>query len=196
MEAARSKGFQEGQAQAKAAAAQSHRAGAFGRRRQRCRDFASSEPEYFRQVEVEAVRLALSIARKVLHREAQMDPLLLAGVVRVALDQMQAGTRSVLRTSPAQRAIWAEFCSQHLRTERKRSKSCRRRHLEGPSAAFWRPKSAARRSAWKANCRRSKAASSICLRRAESRRRHERGSCCCPTSMRWNPGPPSAGGDE
>ncbi len=33
------------------------------------------------------VRLALAIARKVLHREAQMDPLLLAGVVRVALDR-------------------------------------------------------------------------------------------------------------
>ncbi len=46
------------------------------------------------------VRLALAIARKVLHREAQLDPLLLAGVVRVALDQMQAGSRVLLRTSP------------------------------------------------------------------------------------------------
>ena len=48
-----------------------------------------------------------------LHREAQMDPLLLAGVVRVALDQMQAGSRVVLRSSPESADLWREFCEQH-----------------------------------------------------------------------------------
>ncbi len=116
VEAARKKGFQEAQAQAGAAATQ-----AIEQERSAVtaavRDFEQQRVEYFRRVESETVRLALSIARKVLHREAQMDPLLLAGVVRVALDQMQAGTRLVLRTSPSAARTWAEFCSQHLQKE-------------------------------------------------------------------------------
>ena len=116
VEAARKQGLQQGQAQAGAAAAQ-----AVEQERSAVaaavRDFEQQRTEYFRRVETETVRLALSIARKVLHREAQMDPLLLAGVVRVALDQMQAGTRLVLRTSPASARIWAEYCTQHLQKE-------------------------------------------------------------------------------
>src|SRR5271165_3896914 len=76
-------------------------------------EFEGRRDDYFRRVETEVVRLALAIARKVLHREAQMDPLLLAGVVRVALDQMQAGSRVVLRTSPDSVELWREFCEQH-----------------------------------------------------------------------------------
>lgn len=116
VEAARKQGFQQGQAQAAAAAAQAieqERAAVAAA----VAEFAHARAEYFRRVESEAVRLALSIARKILHREAQMDPLLLAGVVRVALDQMQAGSRLVLRTSPESARSWAEFCSQHLSKE-------------------------------------------------------------------------------
>ena len=116
VEAARKKGFQEGQAAASATAAQmieQERSAVTAA----VRDFGQQRTEYFRHLETETVQLALSIARKVLHREAQMDPLLLAGVVRVALDQMQAGTRLVLRTSPSSARIWAEFCSQHLQKE-------------------------------------------------------------------------------
>src|SRR5271165_4054810 len=82
VEAARSEGFSQGEAQARAAAAQAieqeHAAVLSA-----LRDFESRRDDYFRRVEPEVVRLALAIARKVLHREAQMDPLLLAGVVRV-----------------------------------------------------------------------------------------------------------------
>lgn len=113
VDAARKQGIQEGQAQAKSAAAQ-----ALEQERSAVvaavHDFSQQRREYFRRVESEAVRLALSIARKVLHREAQMDPLLLAGVMRVALDQMQAGTRLVLRTSPGSARSWAEFCAKQL----------------------------------------------------------------------------------
>ena len=111
--AARTKGFEEAQAEAKAAAAEiieKERAAVTAA----VQEFSTQRTDYFRKVEVEAVRLALSIARKVLHREAQMDPLLLAGVVRVALDQMQAGTRVVLHTSPDSARNWAEFCSAHF----------------------------------------------------------------------------------
>jgi flagellar assembly protein FliH len=116
VEAARKQGIQQGVAQAQAAAAQ-----AIAQERaavaEAVLDFSRQRREYFRRVESEAVRLALAIARKVLHREAQMDPLLLAGVVRVALDQMQAGTRLVLRTSPGAARIWAEFCARQLSRE-------------------------------------------------------------------------------
>ena len=113
VEAARKKGFSEGQAQAGGAAVQavaqerSAIAAVLG-------EFAQQRADYFHRVESEVVRLALSIARKVLHREAQMDPLLLAGVVRVALDQMQAGTRLVLRTAPAAAEVWRQFCAQQV----------------------------------------------------------------------------------
>jgi len=116
VEAARKQGIQEGVAQAKGAAAQvieQERSAVAAA----VRDFSQQRREYFRQVESEAVRLALSIARKVLHREAQMDPLLLAGVMRVALDQMQAGTRLVLRTSPGAARSWTEFCATQLAGE-------------------------------------------------------------------------------
>ena len=46
------------------------------------------------------MQLALSIARKILHREAQLDPLLLAGIVRVALEKIDGATEVVLRVHP------------------------------------------------------------------------------------------------
>lgn len=113
VEAARVKGIREGEAQANRAAAQ-----ALEQERlaisAAVTEFARQRTDYFRRVESELVRLALSIARKVLHREAQMDPLLLAGVVRVALDQMQAGTQLVLRTSSEAAEAWRLFCAQPL----------------------------------------------------------------------------------
>jgi flagellar assembly protein FliH len=111
VEAAREKGFREGQAQAAVAATKAveqERAAVAAA----VQDFAEQRAKYFRKVETEAVRLALSIARKVLHREADMDPLLLAGVVRVALDQMQAGSHVSLRTSAASASAWSAFCKE------------------------------------------------------------------------------------
>jgi len=116
VEAARKQGFQQGVAQANSAAAK-----AISQERQAVqqalRDFAAQQKDYFRRIESEAVRLALSIARKVLHREAQMDPLLLAGVVRVALDRMQAGTRVALRVSPTSASSWRENLAGSLSVE-------------------------------------------------------------------------------
>ena len=66
------------------------------------RDFVRERETYFQRVEAEVVGLALAIARKILHREAQVDPMLLAGVVRVGLDKVAAGTRVRLRIHPDQ----------------------------------------------------------------------------------------------
>ena len=117
VEVARAEGFNQGEAKAHAAAAQAieqERTAVLSA----IQDFDGRREDYFRCVETEVVRLALAIARKVLHREAQMDPMLLAGVVRVALDQMQAGTRVMLRTSAESADIWRNFCKQHCQGQR------------------------------------------------------------------------------
>jgi flagellar assembly protein FliH len=79
---------------------------------QAIREFAREREAYFQRVEAEVVGLAVAIARKILHREAQVDPLLLAGVVRVGLDNVAAGTRVRLRVHPDQIQAWRQFFSQ------------------------------------------------------------------------------------
>ena len=76
---------------------------------QALQDFAREREEYFGRVEAEVVGLAIAIARKILHREAQVDPLLLAGVVRVGLEKVAVGTRVRLRVPPDQVTVWQDF---------------------------------------------------------------------------------------
>jgi flagellar assembly protein FliH len=71
--------------------------------------FAQQREGYFRQVEREVVQLSLSIARKILHREVQMDPLLLAGIVRVALENLNSATQVRLRAHPAEVPLWRTY---------------------------------------------------------------------------------------
>jgi flagellar assembly protein FliH len=115
--AARKQAFQEGLAHAKAAAAEGIEQERSAISRALC-DSAGKQTAYLRQLEGGAVRLALSIAKRILHREAQMDPLLLAGVVHVALEQMQAGSKLVLRTSPDAAPTWIEFCAHQVTEDR------------------------------------------------------------------------------
>ncbi|MFP5235416.1 MAG: FliH/SctL family protein [Acidobacteriota bacterium] len=70
--------------------------------------FAVERDRYLRAVEEEVVRLALAIASRILRREAEMDPLLLTGAVRVALGQLAASTRVKLRVPAAQKDMWSE----------------------------------------------------------------------------------------
>lgn len=72
-------------------------------------EFAHDQETYFHNVETDVVRLALAIARKVLHRESQMDPMLLAGVVRVALEKIAEGTAVKLRVPESQVEQWKEL---------------------------------------------------------------------------------------
>jgi flagellar assembly protein FliH len=75
--------------------------------------FKAQREEYFARVEPEIVQLSLAMARKILHREAQIDPLLLAGMVRVALEKIDAQTRVRLRAHPADVQMWKEYFAQH-----------------------------------------------------------------------------------
>ena len=70
------------------------------------RDFAQAREEYFAHVEGEVVQLSLSVARKILNREAFIDPMLLTGLVHVALEKMGQETKTRLRAHPSQIAAW------------------------------------------------------------------------------------------
>lgn len=70
--------------------------------------FAAERETYLRAVEREVVRLAMAVAARILRREAQMDPLLLLGAVRVALGQLAASTQVRLRVPAADMSLWVE----------------------------------------------------------------------------------------
>jgi flagellar assembly protein FliH len=76
--------------------------------------FTRDRALYFQKVEAEVIQLALAIARKILHRESQLDPLLLAGIVRVALEKIDGATGVVLRVHPQSAAEWRRYLSAHL----------------------------------------------------------------------------------
>lgn len=110
-ESGRQQGFQEGQAAAREVG------GADAREKENLRaeliarlteDFQLERNRYFDAVEHEVVKLALAIAARILRREAQMDPLLLTGAVRVALGQFSASTEVRLRVPAADLEMWKE----------------------------------------------------------------------------------------
>lgn len=72
-------------------------------------DFRRTRDRYLAQVEREVVELALAIAERILHRQAQIDPLLLAGAVRVALGQLADSTEVRLRVPLEEQEMWAEM---------------------------------------------------------------------------------------
>jgi flagellar assembly protein FliH len=71
-------------------------------------EFSRERSKYFAGVEGEVVKLALAIAKRVLHREVQLDPLLLAGVVRVALEKLAEDSTAVLRVPASELQAWQE----------------------------------------------------------------------------------------
>ena len=114
-EAIRDAGRQEGEAKARAAFEQ-HLEQVRESVRAALSDFVRERKTYFELVEAEVVKLAMSIARKVLHREAQVDPLLLAGIVRVALDRIKSKTKVVVRVHPGQAIDCRSYFAQHMDT--------------------------------------------------------------------------------
>jgi flagellar assembly protein FliH len=71
-----------------------------------CEQFGRERTKYFAEVEAEVVRLALSIAARVLNREAEFDPLLLRGAVRVALQNVREESGVTLRVPEEQTEEW------------------------------------------------------------------------------------------
>jgi flagellar assembly protein FliH len=82
--------------------------------------FRAARERYFVEVEQEVVKLALAIAARVLHREAQIDPLLLTGAVRVALEKMADRTGVVVRVAAVDVAAWEQAFAATEVSERPR----------------------------------------------------------------------------
>ena len=110
---AREAGKREGEALARVAF-DSHLAEIRESVRSALAEFAGQRDAYFQQVEGEVVRLALSVARKILRREAQVDGLLLAGMVRVVLEKIESGTKVVVRVHPHQVSECRTYFAQHM----------------------------------------------------------------------------------
>lgn len=89
-----------------------------------CEEFARERSKYFADVEAEVVKLALAIAARVLHREAKMDPLLLAGVVRVALEKVAEDSATVLRVPTNEVEMWRGMVSTVVGDERMEAGEC------------------------------------------------------------------------
>ena len=71
-------------------------------------NFEEARRHHLHEIEPEVVRLALAVAARILRREAQMDPLLLSGAVRVALGQLAASTRARLKVPSTDLHLWTE----------------------------------------------------------------------------------------
>jgi flagellar assembly protein FliH len=109
-EAGRERGRQEGQ-QAEREMQTAARAAAEEQRVRQAADligtFARERDRYMHSVEQEVVKLALAVAARILRREAQMDPLLLTGAVRVALGQLSDSTEVRLRVPAGDLELWS-----------------------------------------------------------------------------------------
>jgi flagellar assembly protein FliH len=106
--AARAEGIREGLLQAQQALEQ-QLAGERAKVAQAISDFGQKTNEYYSRVEVEMVHLALAIAAKILHREAQVDRMLVAALVKVALEKLQHATTASVRVRPEEVADWNRY---------------------------------------------------------------------------------------
>lgn len=75
--------------------------------------FETQRSEYFARVEAELVQLALSIAAKILHREAQVDPMLIAALVRITIEKMREESAVTVRVRPGLAAAWQHYFARH-----------------------------------------------------------------------------------
>jgi len=78
-------------------------------------DFGQQREKYFRQCEAEVVDLALAIARRIIHRETQIDPRLLASLVNYELEQLDAATSVRLIVAPDSLGYWNEAAADMSR---------------------------------------------------------------------------------
>jgi flagellar assembly protein FliH len=71
--------------------------------------FEGERDQYYAKVETQLVHLALAIAGKILHREAQVDRMVVAGLVKVMLERMQQATKVIVRIRPEEALSWRHY---------------------------------------------------------------------------------------
>jgi flagellar assembly protein FliH len=80
-------------------------------------DFEGAKQLYFAEIEGQVVRLALAIAARVLHRETQVDALVLGGAVRVALEKLAERNSVVLRAAESDVEAWERMFAESEMTQ-------------------------------------------------------------------------------
>lgn len=114
--AARAEGIREGLLQAQQSLEQ-QLAAERAKVAEAIRDFAVKTADYYSRAEVEMVHLSLGIATKILHREAQVDRMLVAALVKVALEKLQHGTSASVRVRPEEVADWNRYFESNANGE-------------------------------------------------------------------------------
>jgi flagellar assembly protein FliH len=71
--------------------------------------FQDERKKYFSSVESDVIQLALAIAAKILHREAQVEPMLVAALVRVAVEKLHDVSSVTVRVAPDNVEMWRNF---------------------------------------------------------------------------------------
>lgn len=71
--------------------------------------FQKEQAEYYSRVEVELVHFSLAIAARILHREAQVDRMVVAGLVKVMIDKLQQGSKVIARVRPEEAGSWRHY---------------------------------------------------------------------------------------
>jgi flagellar assembly protein FliH len=73
------------------------------------KEFTEERDDYFARVEAEVIQLALSIAAKILHREAQVDPTVVAALVRIAIEKMREASTITVRVGSGRGPSWKGY---------------------------------------------------------------------------------------
>ena len=109
--AAHRQGFEEGQAAAAQALAAQLEAMQMKLARS-IEELTGARLRYRRQAEQDIVSLALAVARRILHRELTVDPEALLGLVKAALDKVEAREVERIRVSRGDAAMLTQFFAQ------------------------------------------------------------------------------------
>ena len=68
--------------------------------------FHESTAKYYSELEEQAVHLSLAIAAKILHRESQVDPMLVAALVKVATENIRQDSSVKVHIHPSEVDSW------------------------------------------------------------------------------------------
>lgn len=103
LQEARQAGFREGEAAGRSAAQNESRP-VLERLAHTIDELAALRPRLREQAELDLVRLAVAIARRVVRRELTVDPQTITGLVKAALEHLSAEERIRVRVHPADEA--------------------------------------------------------------------------------------------
>jgi flagellar assembly protein FliH len=104
LQEARQAGYQEGAAAGKAASAAAVKS-LEERVAKTIAELAEIRPRLRRQAEADLLKLALAIARRILHRELAVDPAAMRGLIQAALERLQSQEIYRVRLHPAQEPL-------------------------------------------------------------------------------------------